>query len=285
MPKLLIFDFDGTMTNAEAEGQPYRSGYLEDLALICNLDVDTINKWAAEFDQYVSENQGKFGWKFNGHIVAPAGVDPYLRIMPTARMILDRANVLTDSDLRDRILDRILYKYNYGKTNTVFHNEAATLIHKLYENPDYVTFVVTNSHTKPVQNKLRLLQSQYPEMHIDWLIPRVHGSARKYIIDPIANVQESFSVDGLDRPILLHRSHYFSVLHGLAEQNNLQWEDMIVVGDIFELDLSLPLAMGANVGLVLSEFTPDYERQFLDGHQRGHTFQNLLEASHYLGLS
>ena len=81
--------------------------------------------------------------------------------MPTARMILDRANVLTDSDLRDRILDRILYKYNYGKTNTVFHNDAAALIDNLYEHPEYVTFVVTNSHTEPVQNKLRLLQSHF----------------------------------------------------------------------------------------------------------------------------
>ena len=59
---------------------------------------------------------------------------------------------------------------------------------------------------------------------------------------------------------------------------------MIVIGDIFELDLSLPLAMGANVGLVLSEFTPDYERLFLEKHPNGHTFKNLMDASRYLRL-
>ena len=30
---LLILDFDGTMTDAEAEGTPYREGYLGDLAI------------------------------------------------------------------------------------------------------------------------------------------------------------------------------------------------------------------------------------------------------------
>lgn len=282
MPKLLIFDFDGTMTNAEAEGQPYRTGYLEDLALICNLSLETIFQWADEFDQHVSENQGAFGWKFNGHIVAPAGVDPYLRIMPTARLILDRAGVLTSPDIRDRILDRILYKYNYSKTHTVFHNEAAPLIHHLYNNEKFECYVVTNSHTEPVQNKLRLLQSQNPELHIDWLTPKVYGSARKYIIEPMDNTPERIEVSGLDRPILLHRAHYHRVLNKLAQAHHIDWEDIIVIGDIFELDLSLPLALGANVGLLRSKFTPEYEQRFLDAHPRGRTFMDLNQVGQYL---
>ena len=163
-------------------------------------------------------------------------------------MILDRAGVLTDPDIRDRILDRILYKYNYGKTHTVFHKEAAALIHQLYNNPNYETYVVTNSHTEPVQNKLNLLQSQHPELKIDWLTPKVHGSARKYIIEPIENTPDRIEVDGLGRPILLHRAHYHRVLNALAEKHAIDWPNIIVIGDIFELDLSLPIAMGEMSG-------------------------------------
>ena len=282
MSKLLIFDFDGTMTNAEAEGTPYRTGYLEDLALICNLDAETIYKWATEFDQYVSAHQGEFGWNFNGHIVAPAGVDPYLRVMPIARMILDRANVLTEPDVRDRILDRILYKYNYGKTNTVFQEHAAELIHFLYEHPDYTTYIITNSHTEPVQNKLHLLQSQHGHLKIDWLVPKVYGSAKKYIIGDLEGVPEAFNIQGLDRPILIHRHHYFNVIQSLGQQHDIDWSEIIVIGDIFELDLSLPIALGANVGLVLSDFTPEYEKRFLTAHSNGHCFRNLKEVQSFL---
>ncbi|MFM2152956.1 MAG: hypothetical protein RL199_1391, partial [Pseudomonadota bacterium] len=34
MARLVILDFDGTMTDAEAEGAPFRDGYLQDLATL-----------------------------------------------------------------------------------------------------------------------------------------------------------------------------------------------------------------------------------------------------------
>lgn len=35
MVGVLVLDFDGTMTDAEVEGRPYRQGCLEDLAVLC----------------------------------------------------------------------------------------------------------------------------------------------------------------------------------------------------------------------------------------------------------
>ena len=74
-----------------------------------------------------------FGWRFDGKIVAPACVDPYFRIMPIARMIFDKVNAFPNPNERDRILDRILYKYNYQKTNTVFRPGAAEFFSRLRE--------------------------------------------------------------------------------------------------------------------------------------------------------
>ena len=70
-------------------------------------------------------------------------------------MVFDRVNAFANPDERDRILDRILYKYNYQKTNTVFRPGAAAFFSRLRElesgdTPLY-TIVVTNSHTIPVK--------------------------------------------------------------------------------------------------------------------------------------
>ena len=41
---IIILDFDGTITDAEAEGQPYKEGYLEDVALIIDKDIKEIKQ-------------------------------------------------------------------------------------------------------------------------------------------------------------------------------------------------------------------------------------------------
>ena len=50
-----------------------------------------------------------------------------------------------------------------------------------------------------------------------------------------------------------------------------------MVGDIFELDLSLPLAMGARVALLANPFSPAYEIEFLKGHPRGAVLHSVEE--------
>ena len=49
MARVLILDFDGTLTDAEAEGLPYRQGYLEDVALLTDVDLEAL-EWAAQMD-------------------------------------------------------------------------------------------------------------------------------------------------------------------------------------------------------------------------------------------
>ena len=38
---VLVLDFDGTMTDAEAEGRPFRDGYLEDLCTLVGRDAES----------------------------------------------------------------------------------------------------------------------------------------------------------------------------------------------------------------------------------------------------
>ena len=99
---------------------------------------------------------------------------------------------------------------------------------------------------------------------------RVHGTAKKYYLDDdFTEVPESITLDGLPRPVLLRRKKYHTVLEQLLRREEMEWSELVVVGDIFELDLSLPLAMGARVGLLANSFTPNYEKAYLASHPRG----------------
>ena len=206
--------------------------------------------------------------------------------MPIARMVFDKVNAFPNPNERDRILDRILYKYNYQKTNTVFRPGAAKFFSRLREleqgtNPLY-TIVVTNSHTIPVQEKIRLLGKEH-DIDFSWLVERVVGSARKYVIDnSIATLPECLSIPNLERPIYVRRSQYHTILNGILQNYDSTWENTTVLGDIFELDLSLPLSMGATVGLMQNPFSPQYEVDYLNSHDRGAVHPDLASALRWI---
>lgn len=266
MSRLVVLDFDGTMTDAEAEGAPFRDGYLQDLAILTGQPLERVLELAVRFEADVARNPDAHGWLFHGHIVAPATVDPYLRIMPVARKVFDTFGAFPSEADRTRLLDGILYKYNYQKTRVAFRAGAAEALAALQGTQ---TYVVTNSHTEAVRAKVAQLGAA-------WLVDRVHGRAQKYAIDASFDaVPEKLDVPGLSRPVLLRRKAYFDVLDRLRADADAAWSDVLVVGDIFELDLSLPLALGARVGLVVNDFTPAYERAFVASHPRGRLVASL----------
>jgi FMN phosphatase YigB (HAD superfamily) len=280
LARLLVLDFDGTVTDAEAEGAPFRAGYLEDLATLTGLDFGLVEALAVRFAAEVDAAADREGWVFLGRVVAPATVDPYLRMMPVARRILDYAGAFLNEADRTRLLDGILYKYNYQKTHIAFRPAARDVLLALQPEP---LWVVTNSHTEAVQAKIRALGVR-PDGGND-LLPlseRVIGRARKYMLDDSwVDVPESMSLPGLARPVLLRRRAYYEVLDRLRLAAGAEWADITVVGDIFELDLALPLAAGARVGLLANAHTPAWERAYLRDHPRGAVLLDLAEVPAY----
>ncbi|MCO4760486.1 MAG: hypothetical protein KC502_03235 [Myxococcales bacterium] len=280
--RLLVLDFDGTVTDAEAEGAPYHQGCLEDVALLSGLELAEVTRLADAFEAEVQANPQEHGWVFGGHIVAPATVDPYLRIMPIARHIFDEAGAFLVQEERNRLLEGLLYKYNYRKTLVAFREGARETLLSMEDKPVHV---VTNSHTDAVQNKIRVLGGEAEANNpLQWLIDRVHGSAQKYVLDPDwTEVPESMALPGLGRPVLLRRRLYADCLQALLNEAGADWSELMVVGDIFELDLALPLAMGARVGLIVNDFTPHWEKDFLRDHPRGKLLSSVPEIPGYAG--
>src|SRR3569623_450664 len=106
------------MTDAEAEGRPFRDGYLEDhYKLIRRPAGDPeVTAIAEETEALIASEPHKHPFLWMGRAVAPATVDPYLRMVPIAHRVLDRFGVIPDAVDRGRLLGSVLYKYNYAKT-------------------------------------------------------------------------------------------------------------------------------------------------------------------------
>jgi len=278
---MLILDFDGTLTDAEEEGRPFRIGYLQDLATIVGRPIDEVTELCAEFTESMMADRDRHGWMFDGDLVAPASVDPYLRVMPVARMLLDHFDAIPAESTRSRLLDGILYKYNYPKSNICFRPGAYEFL-AAREGTD--TWIVTNSATDPVRNKVSELarQAGVPGS-LDWLVERVFGFGKKYVIEADFDaLPESMELPGLSRPVLLRRKRYYELLDRLRGEAGCSWSDVVVVGDIFELDLCVPLHMGGRVGLLANEFTPPYEQSYLQAHDRGAVLHSLAEAADWI---
>jgi len=272
---VLVLDFDGTMTDAELEGRPFVDGYLEDLASLVGKTAADVIPLAAEVDAEIAAAPDKHPFLWMGQAVAPAAVDPYLRMVPIAHRILDRFGAIPDATDRGRLMGGLLYKYNYQKTlgHPVFRTGAGSALRALTGRE---TWIVTNSDTHAVAGKIAALDHQTPG--VAWLTSRVRGYARKFDVDETwTDVPAEMSLPGLDRPVLLRRRAYHDIIRALLQEAGATFAELVVVGDIFELDLAMPLALGARVGLVASARTPGYERAFVAAHPRGRIIEDLAD--------
>ena len=278
---VLVLDFDGTMTDAEQEGAAFVAGYLDDLCTLVGRPAadPEVLAIADTTAQAITTHPADYPFFWMGRAVAPATVDPYLRMVPIAAAIFDHFGAFTNANDRGRLLGAILYKYNYAKTQPHFRAGAGELLSAL-ASQQHAVWIVTNSDTEAVAKKVELLAQQFPA--VASLSTRVRGFARKFDIDDNwAGVPAELTLPGLSRPVLLRRHTYYDILATLLEVESAAFSDLVVVGDIFELDLAMPLTAGARVGLVHSTHTPGYERDFVTNHPRATLLSGLHEVLPY----
>lgn len=257
--RCVVLDFDGTFTDAFAEGAPFVDAYRAELGDLLGRPIDA--DWARAQAE-ITAKPDVFGWEIGGRVVAPATVDPYVLTTTIAQLVLAGAGVLRDPSTRSAVL-QALYHQAYGATKTVFRPEARDVLEALLARGLPVT-VVTNSSTEAVAKKLDALGARGRER------VRVLGGAQKFVLaDPDGgaalwgDVPEELRLAGLARPILLRRGRYLDSLRATFEAADATAREALVCGDVFELDLALPLALGACVHLVAGPSTPPWELEHL----------------------
>lgn len=258
--RCVILDFDGTFTDVDAEAEPFVAAYRSDLADLLGRDIDAA--WE-EARAVVAQAPHEHGWKEGGRIVAPALADPYILSTVVGRLVLDRFGVAREEGLRSAIL-QLFYTRGYPRTRHAFRPHAIEVIEALLAKLPGRVFVVTNSNPDTVRGKLDALSPG-----LSARLP-VEGNARKFLLAPVeagetgadefgALPAERWIASLPGRPMLVRRGHYFRILHALLTRAGARAGECLVCGDIYELDLALPEAMGASIHLVTRASTPDYE--------------------------
>jgi len=249
---LIVLDFDGTFTDVEREAVPFLSHYRQGLSELVGREIGALWERAV---QTVRAEPDAYGFRFGERIVAPSHADPYILSSCASRLVLAELGVAPEGEGYESLFHRA-----YAHADTVFRSDAREVVDAVLA-LDVPTFVVSNSRTDNVIAKLHRLGEDLLERL------EVRGDARKFhLVDPepadprFDGVPEQLEVESLSRPIYLRRGRYFETLSTIWAATGTTPERTLVCGDIFELDLALPQALGASVHLVGRDDTPAWER-------------------------
>ena len=271
MPRTILLDFDGTLTDVEEEAKPFLVEWNILLSQATGIPASTLLEGTEKVKSEVLSDPNWYGWKVNGHIVAPATADPYVLATTLYQILFDRIEKNGSYDIssfqrsRDQTMKGI-FKEAYKKAGTAFVEGAKDFLDALLRY--FSVRIVTNSGTDSVKAKLQKLG--------DYSI-QVIGDAKKYVVaDQCDGVLESMQLKGLERPVFLRRPQYKRIL------DQFDPKETAVVGDIYELDLALPEHMGFTVVQISTPNTPSYEIAHHEGRPRNFFARNYSEALGFL---
>jgi hypothetical protein len=280
----IILDFDGTCTQIppifEAYLDLYRKGLIES-----GLNV-TIWEWRDAL-AIVQQHSPKAGWTLAGCPSAPAAGDPYILADEAARLILRRRGAATP-------VPPTVHEQAYDTALAPWREEARDTFLQLVEHGVQLHFV-SNSSTAFISGRLRdLFGDSNP---VTAKISVQSGAGKFRICELNWDDQAALSVEAktrfqalpvaygekplaeIERPIYLRRGAYFEAINRVLSGDFDALTNTVFCGDIWEMDLAMPHALGAKVHLLdrAAPFeTCSYERQALVGYgARGKTSANL----------
>lgn len=266
----LMIDFDGTCTRV----QDAADDYLKECHRIFAQEVgeEVAKEWASALDT-VRSHSPHAGWMLGGAPSAPAAADPYILAGEAAGYLIMKYKI------RKPAPD--FHAMAYDAAQAPFREELAEVLEGLVGLGVRVSFV-SNARTRKIENRLSDLLVKNPTLRHALT---VQGDAAKFRIQELsfdADVQPpedlrrlfdalpgSTNVEPLERPIYLRRGAYFEALCKVWENDPSRPASTLVCGDIWELDLAMPAALGAHVHLITRAApydTYEYERHAVEGH-------------------
>jgi phosphoglycolate phosphatase-like HAD superfamily hydrolase len=263
--KTLLLDFDGTCTDVPAIHQKFLDASFEYLAQKGWLtDEITWNEALAA----VTATSPEAGWTLGHTPSAPAAADPYILAGEAALYIAHLKKEKLPADFN-------AYGYAYAKAVAPFRPELLAVLQRAAALGIEIHFI-SNSGTAKIEGRMKDLLRDHPAL--DESIGK-RGDAEKYVITDLPwddatitpAVQKAFAKvpvvspepSALRRPIYLRRGLYMRQIAAAWEGDPTRAATTLVCGDIWELDLALPAALGCAVHLIergAPYNTYDYER-------------------------
>ncbi|BBO30446.1 HAD family hydrolase [Lacipirellula parvula] len=278
--KYIVLDFDGTCTQIPAIQAEYlelfRHGFAEHIehllheqkyhrpedkgshgqSLIAGGPLTEV-EWRRALEE-VRRHSPVAGWMLGGCSAAPAAADPYILADESAKLVLRRRGMKNPS------LPPTINGEAYAAVPAPWRPETREVFQRLV-NEGIKIFIVSNSSTEFIEGRLKHLLGNDADL---LQVVSVHSDAGKFLVRELAWDDSSLSVDARamfaalsavsdagpdeepERPIYLRRGAYFEAICRVLGGDLAQLKNTVFCGDIWEMDLAMPFALGANVHLL-----------------------------------
>jgi hypothetical protein len=263
----ILCDFDGTLT--KEIGTLYEEKGIQFLAKRIHINLIELTHQMELARIEIYKHPDRYGWEIDTRIVAPATTDRFLLMNVMSQLAISklRKNKIYASRLKAIDISQInneLFTLCYPFAESIFREGAKDFLETERKN---IT-IITNSLTEHVTAQLQKLR-------VHNVSKLVRGNAKKYLVSSNTPV---FKIPNLSRPVFLNRPYYKKILDEYSDRKT----NTIVLGDVAELDLFLPLFLGFRVILFVTDKTPQWEIDYITHHPKGACAHSLLEASQYI---
>lgn len=247
--RYVLLDFDGTLTAPEHITSAFLADYrMELLAAIGEGNATLWDRTLAA----VEAGSPELAWMLDGYEACPIAADPYILASAVATRVL--ASVDRGDDLR--ALPNELYARLYARHRAPFRPETADVLAALHATGATLA-VVSNASTGKIEARLDELLRDTPLRRA----LSVYGGARKFSVrgaTRLSPARAAFDalpdfapeLPELGRPTWLRRGAFFDALADVWGADAGGPANTLFAGDIWELDLALPAALGCAVHLV-----------------------------------
>lgn len=260
----LVSDFDGVWTNPIPEASAIRQLMIQRLAQAANLSEARVADTFALIEQEFVNNPFQYGWMFEGQITAFAAEDMYGRNHAVAHALWVGIPSVADGEILQAAIaqvagdaDRLANscfgdaRAQYRETTKAFLVPAAAQVVATLRAQGHRVTIVSNSKTDHIVDLFEAAQ-------IDMTDIEILGGARKFHLGETPSLPKTYLWG--EANVSLQRPYYLEILERLQPD--------AVIGDVFSLDLALPLYLAQEgsrpawhkfrAGLIQQPYTPQW---------------------------
>ncbi|MFO0726286.1 MAG: hypothetical protein U1E65_21050 [Myxococcota bacterium] len=251
----VIFDFDGTSTLVEPVQEAFLAEYRR--LLVEGVSQSFADAWDDALQQ-LAKASPEAAWSTLSTVpAAPAYADPYIAASESVAWVQRQ---LAAMRLPIPSVPGDLYRRAYERCAAPFRAELPEVLESFVSRGIGVSFI-SNSSEVTIRNRLADLLRTRPALEGQIA---VRGDAKKFVTRELhpeearalapwmrkafQQLKPAQQRAGLERPIYLRRADYFRAL--CRSWSKAKPSETLVVGDIYELDLAMPIALGCRVHLI-----------------------------------
>jgi hypothetical protein len=240
----IVMDFDGVYTDPTGEGEACSRNFRNKIISLQlkdeNLDTEEkVDSWLGELRVRQASFPFEFGWRSEGKVSAFTFEDPFIRNIgladfldhlaksgdPKARKVLGRLNAVEKIKSFGELSEWSFHQLNLKKEpDPLAKKWVLDVISRGHE-----VFIVSNSATGKIEEFLD--QATFPADRR----PRVRGGARKFGLGKKPHLLKVGQYGGKEVSVDTDRPLY--------EEALLEIKPDAVIGDVFCLDLALPIRL------------------------------------------